>query len=89
MNKNDLTPQNIEFSHKINGQEYTIVAEYFDFLPTTSNLWQASCREDILGERWIDDVVVYDMNGNDVTEHVVVPDELIWFEIDIIRMMEE
>lgn len=87
MSKTSLTPQNIEFSHKIAGQEYTIVAEYFDFLPTTSNLWQASCREDILGERWIDDVVVYDMQGNVVDTDV--PDELIWFEIDIIRTMEE
>ncbi|WNO47229.1 hypothetical protein [Vibrio phage vB_VibM_10AMN] len=76
--------KNIEFTHKHDGETFTVLAEYLDTSPLTFDKNNANCPTDLTGEREILDVVVLDANGEETSNNFVT-DEVIWFEIDVCK----
>lgn len=72
----------ITFDYK---DDYTVEADYIDTPPKVSSPHLASCPEDYLGERELIEVSVYNQDGDDVSDDVIIPDELVWYEIDIMK----
>ena len=66
-----------------NGSRYVVEAEVTYQAPLSLNKHTAASRDDLLGELEVDDILVVDGEGNDVTEEVYVPDHVILKELEL------
>ncbi|UZV41132.1 hypothetical protein vBVpaMR16F_66 [Vibrio phage vB_VpaM_R16F] len=73
--------KNIEFTHKHDGETFTVLAEYLDTSPLTFEKNLASCPTDLTGEHEILDVVVLDADGGE-RDSIFVTDEIVWQAIE-------
>ncbi|ALM62188.1 hypothetical protein AXI64_gp196 [Vibrio phage qdvp001] len=73
--------KNIEFTHKYDGETFTVLAEYLDTSPLTFDKHQASCPSDLYGEHEILDVVVLDAEGGE-RDSSFVTDVIVWQAIE-------
>lgn len=74
----------VEFFHNVDGQEYKFIVEYVAIPPVTNNTYAATCPTDVTGEYFINDVIVFDKEDNNVTDCVAakISDAEIWEYID-------
>ena len=72
--------KNTEFTHKYEGETFTVLVEYLDTDPITLDRNNATCLSDLKGEFEILDVVVLDQDNQEV-EGSFVSDETIKKEI--------